>query len=86
MLSVESILGIIGLALTVLGLLCGGVWWMSALYSKVGAIQTNTGATSKKLDTLTEKMDGHIEELRHDVTDLQIRMVRVEGQIDTEMG
>lgn len=84
--SVEAILGIIGLTLTVLGLFGGGVWWMSALYSKVGEIQTNTGDTSKKLDTLTEKMDGHIEDLRNDVTDLQIRMVRVEGQIDTEMG
>lgn len=82
--STEAILGIITLCLTALGLLCGGVWWMSALYSKVGAIQTNTGATSRKLDTLTEKIDGDMHEVRRDITDLQIRMVRVEGVVDTE--
>ena len=57
---------------------------MSALYSRVGHIQTNTQTTNTKLDTLTERVDGDVRDLRHDVTDLQIRMVQVEGQVDTE--
>lgn len=82
--STESILGIITLSLSVMGVLMGAAWWMSALYSKVGAIQHNTGNTNKKLDTLTERVDGDVRELRHDVTELQIRVVRIEEHIDTE--
>lgn len=82
--SPEAILGIITLCLTALGLICAAAWWMSALYSSVGHIQTNTQTTNTKLDTLTERVDGDVRELRHDVTDLQIRMVQVESAIDTE--
>ena len=76
---------------TAIGAIAGAVQWMTSINNKMANIQTSTAATtehtkatSRKLDTLTEKMDGHIEDLRSDVTDLQIRMVRVEGQIDTE--
>lgn len=82
--SPEAWIGLAAIILTILGLLMGAAWWMSALYAKVGAIQTNTGNTNKKLDTLTERVDGDVRELRRDVTDLQIRIVRVEGQMDTE--
>lgn len=82
--SPEAWIGLAALILTALGLLMGAAWWMSALYAKVGAIQFNTGNTNKKLDTLTERVDGDVRDLRNDVTDLQMRMIRVEGQVDTE--
>lgn len=89
--SAEAILGIITLTLTALGLIAAGAWWMSALYGKVDSIQTNTKDTSTKMDTLTEKMDHELHdvrkeqrELRLSVGDLQVRMVVVEGAIDTE--
>lgn len=82
--SPEAWIALAGLVFVALGVMLGAAWWMSALYGQVGSIKDNTEATSTKLDTLTQKMDGHIEDLRSDVTDLQIRMVRVEGQIDTE--
>lgn len=82
--SAEAITGIVALALTAIGVLCGGVWWMSALYGRVCSIQGNTRHTAVKLDTLTEKMDGELRDVRKDITDLQVRMVVVEGAIDTE--
>lgn len=82
--SAEAITGIVAIALTGLTVLCGAAWWMSALYSRVTHIQENTANTSLKMDTLTERMDGDMHEVRRDITDLQIRMVRVEGEMDTE--
>lgn len=64
--------------------IAGIVGWMSALYWRVGSIQTNTKATSTKLDTLSVTMDAEHKGLRRDVTDLQFRMVKVEDAIDTE--
>lgn len=81
---ITLISAVIGGLFTLTCLICAAAWWMSALYSRVGHIQTNTQTTNTKLDTLTERVDGDVRDLRHDVTDLQIRMVQVEGQVDTE--
>lgn len=78
------------LAFTV-GTLIGAVWWMGKMFFTVNAIQTNTRNTNTKIDTLTTKMDGELHDVRSvqreqqkEIGDLQIRMVRVEGAIDTE--
>ena len=82
--SAEAWIALAGLILVGLGLITGAAWWMSALYSRVGHIQHNTKSTNIKIDTLTETMDTKHNELRRDVTDLQVRMVRVEDAVDTE--
>lgn len=91
--SSEAILGIIGLALTGLTVLCGAAWWMSALYSRVGHIQTNTKNTNTKIDTLTDKMDGELHDVRtvqreqqKDIAGLKERVGKVEGIIEAEFG
>lgn len=89
--SASDWIALFALLLTALGMFAGGVWWMSALFSKVGQIQVNTKETSTKLDTLTERMDGDMHEVRTiqreqqlEIGDLKVRMVVVEGQIETE--
>lgn len=77
--SVESIVGIVALTIGGIGSMLGAAWWMSALYSRVTHIQENTANTSTKLDTLTERMDGDLHEVRRDITDIQIRVVKLEG-------
>jgi len=91
--SAEAILGIITLTLTVIGVLLGAAWWMSALYSRVGHIQTNTKNTNTKIDTLTEKMDGELHDVRQvqreqgkDIADLKGRVGKVEGIMEAEFG
>lgn len=91
--SPEAILGIIGLALTGLTVLCGAAWWMSALYSRVGHIQTNTKNTNTKIDTLTEKMDGELHDVRQvqrehgrDIANLKERVGKAEGILKAEFG
>ena len=90
--NVSDIIGIVTLGLAGLGTLVGAAWWMSALYSKVGHIQENTADTSSKLDTLTESVDGGFHDVRHelsrhsiDITDLKVRVTRVEDVLDTEL-
>jgi hypothetical protein len=89
--SAEAVIGIIALVLGGLATLLGAAWWMSALYSKVGHIQDNTASTSSKLDTLTDSMTGEFHDVRSvqrqhqsDITDLKLRVVRIEGVLDTE--
>ena len=91
--SPEAILGIITLCLTALGLICAAAWWMSALYSSVGHIQTNTQTTNTKIDTLTEKMDGELHDVRgeirehgRDIANLKERVGKAEGILEAEFG
>lgn len=66
--------------------LIGAVWWMSKMFFTVNAIQTNTKNTNTKLDTLTERVDGDMREVRHDVSNLKERMGKVEGILEAEFG
>jgi hypothetical protein len=91
--SAEAWIGLAGLIFVVLGMLLGAAWWMSALYSRVGSIQTNTKVTNTKIDTLTDKMDGELHDVRHvqrelgrDVANLKERVGKVEGIIEAELG
>lgn len=91
--SPEAWIGLVGLVLVVLGMITGAAWWMSALYSRVGSIQTNTKTTNTKIDTLTEKMDGELHEVRNvqrelgrDVAHLKERVGKVEGILEAEFG
>ena len=42
---------VVTVAVLLLGLLAGGVWWMSALYSKTRAICTTLGEMKSQLQT-----------------------------------
>lgn len=64
----------------------GAVWWMSKMFFTVNAIQTNTRNTNTKLDTLTDRVDGDMREIRHDVSNLKERVGKVEGIIEAEFG
>lgn len=66
--------------------LVGSVWWMSKMFFTVNAIQTNTKNTNTKLDTLTERVDGDMREIRHDVSNLKERVGKVEGILEAEFG
>lgn len=89
----EAWIALAALVLTALGILLGAAWWMSALYSRVGSIQTNTKTTNTKIDTLTEKMDGELHDMRavqreqaRDVASLKERVGKVEGILEAEFG
>lgn len=91
--SPEAWIGLAALIFTALGILLGAAWWMSALYSRVGSIQTNTKTTNNKIDTLTEKMDGELHDVRaiqretsRDVASLKERVGKVEGILEAEFG
>jgi hypothetical protein len=91
--SPEAWIGLAALMLTAIGILLGAAWWMSALYSRVGSIQTNTKVTNTKIDTLTDKMDGELHDVRNvqrelgrDVANLKERVGKVEGIIEAELG
>lgn len=91
--SAEAWIGLAGLIFVALGMLLGAAWWMSALYSRVGSIQTNTRTTNTKIDTLTEKMDGELHDVRAvqreqalDVASLKERVGKVEGILEAEFG
>lgn len=91
--SAEAWIALAGLILVALGVLLGAAWWMSALYSRVGHIQHNTKATNAKIDTLTDKMDGELHDVRtvqreqqKDIAGLKERVGKVEGILETELG
>lgn len=91
--SPEAWIVLAALILTVLGVIIGAAWWMSALYSRVGHIQHNTKATNSKIDTLTEKMDGELHDVRTiqreqqtAIGDLKERVGTVEGIIEARFG
>lgn len=91
--SAEAWIALAGIIIVALGALLGAAWWMSALYSRVGHIQTNTKATNTKIDTLTEKMDGELHDVRQvqreqgkDIAELRGRVGKVEGIIEAEFG
>lgn len=91
--SPEAWIGLAAMILTALGVLLGAAWWMSALYSQVSNIQTNTETTNTKIDTLTDKMDGELHDVRtvqreldRDVADLKERVGKCEGILEAELG
>lgn len=91
--SPEAWIALAGLVFVALGVMLGAAWWMSALYGQVGSIKDNTEATSTKLDTLTEKMDGELHDVRSvqreqqkDIAGLKERVGKVEGIIEAEFG
>ena len=73
--------------------LIGSAWWMSKMYFTLNDVKTNTKATGDKIDTLTEKMDGELHDVRavqremgRDVASLKERVGKVEGIIEAEFG
>ena len=52
-------IGGITLTLTLLGIVCGAAWWMSAMYSSVSAMEKNMG---RAMETLVDH-EGRISKL-----------------------
>lgn len=78
--SIGDYLGIAMAGLTVLSLICGGVWWMSALHSDVKAIRIYlanvVGDDKEDKHHIWEKLNSHSEEIaanRNRITVLENR-------------
>lgn len=56
---IQAWAAVIALALTVIGLLGGGIWWMSALYSRVGFIATKVAQTNGQVRKVRRTLARH---------------------------
>lgn len=52
-LSLEGVSALLALVITFLGLLCGGAWWASAIYAKVGQLVRELQAINVQLAQAT---------------------------------
>lgn len=50
---------VIALALTVIGLIGGGIWWMSALFARVGFIATKVAQTNGQIKKVRRTLARH---------------------------
>ncbi len=82
--SIEAIVGIIGLSLSALGVIAGWVWWLSATYSQLKGLRKDfvefAHAQMENNKRLWERTDRHSERLQ--VVD--VRLTRVEGKLEIE--
>lgn len=87
--TIGEVTGATGLLITLLALICGAAWWMSALYGRVGGIGQNVTNIAGKLDTVIEdnKVDKAaiwkaIHESGEQIHEIDVRVTRVEERCD----
>lgn len=78
--SIGEILTAIGLVMTLLTLLGGGLWWMSALYWSVNGIRKDLANISGKFDAVVAEVRVDRAELWKAIRDVETRVTIIEAQ------
>lgn len=68
-------IGLVSLAITVIGMICGGVW----IVATVKATTSQLVEAVKALTASTNKLAERIDDLEHDHADTRERLARLEG-------
>lgn len=81
--TLEGIAALIAVLLTLLGILCGGAWWASAMYTKVGQLVNELKDLNTRLVTLAQSQDRDTKEIWGEIGRHGERITKIETKIET---
>ena len=78
----DSIVALVAASFTIICALCGSVWWMSALYSRVRSIHERVDEfVSDHKDSQT-RLWNKVEEIDGQLDNLNIRLTTIETRLE----
>ena len=78
----DSIVAFVAASLTVIGALCGGVWWMSALYSRVRSIHERVDEFVMDHKDSQTRLWNKVEEIDSQLDSFNIRLTTIETRLE----
>lgn len=78
----DSIVGLIAAVFTIICSLCGAVWWMSALYSRVRSIHERVDEFVLDHKDSQTRLWNKVEEIDDRLDGLNIRLTTIETRLE----
>tara|TARA_R110002020_G_scaffold161221_2_gene346101 strand:+ start:418 stop:657 length:240 start_codon:yes stop_codon:yes gene_type:complete len=78
----ENMVALIALCLSGVGVVCGGAWWMSALYSRVKSIQERVDEFVADHKSAQARLWNKVEEIDSRLDTMDVRMTTIETRLE----
>lgn len=79
--TIEGIAALVAVLLTLLTLMCGGAWWASAIYTRVGQLIKELQALNVQMAALAQSHDKDSHEIWSEIGKHGERITKVESKL-----